>query len=73
MEPATQLSLYRQMVEIRTYEEAILREYHADKTPVFDIGAIDQGRAPSRKMLFIGRAPMPAAAARWLRAAPGAI
>lgn len=39
--------------------------------PVFDAGAIDQGRAPSRKVLFVGRAPMPASAARWLQASAG--
>ena len=32
------LSLYETMVLSRTYEEAILREYHADKGPGFDIG-----------------------------------
>src|SRR6266704_1648479 len=35
----TRLELYRVMVLSRTYEEAILREYHADKKPAFDIGA----------------------------------
>jgi GntR family transcriptional regulator len=39
--------------------------------PVFDVGAIDQGRAPSRRMLFVGRAPLPSSAARWLQASPG--
>ena len=38
MDSATRVDLYRMMVLIRTYEEAILREYHADKQPVFDIG-----------------------------------
>ncbi|WCE40951.1 thiamine pyrophosphate-dependent dehydrogenase E1 component subunit alpha [Brevibacterium sp. BDJS002] len=57
MEPATQLSLYRQMVEIRTYEEAILREYHADKTPVFDIGA---GQIPGEMHLSAGQEPVAA-------------
>ncbi len=33
------LDFYKQMVRIRTYEEAIQREYRADKTPVWDIGA----------------------------------
>lgn len=57
MEPATQLSLYRQMVEIRTYEEAILREYHADKSPVFDIGA---GQIPGEMHLAAGQEPVAA-------------
>ena len=39
--------------------------------PVFDVGAIDQGRAPSRQMLFVGRVPMSPPAARWLHASPG--
>ena len=39
--------------------------------PPFDVGAIKQGRTPSRRMLFVGRAPMPGPAARWLHAAPG--
>jgi TPP-dependent pyruvate/acetoin dehydrogenase alpha subunit len=36
------------MVLIRTYEEAIRREYYADKKPAFDIGAglIPRGSAP---------------------------
>jgi GntR family transcriptional regulator len=39
--------------------------------PVFDVGAIEQGRVPSRRILFVGRAPLPANAAQWLRASPG--
>ena len=31
--------LLNTMVLIRTYEEAIRREYYADKQPAFDIGA----------------------------------
>lgn len=57
MEPATQLNLYCQMVEIRTYEEAILREYHADKSPVFDIGA---GQIPGEMHLSAGQEPVAA-------------
>ena len=33
------LNFYKQMVRIRTYEEMIKRDYHADKTPAWDIGA----------------------------------
>lgn len=57
MQPTAQLDLYRQMVEIRTYEEAILREYHADKTPVFDIGA---GQIPGEMHLAAGQEPVAA-------------
>jgi GntR family transcriptional regulator len=39
--------------------------------PVFDVGAIDQGRAPSREVLFVGQGPMPPKAARWLQASTG--
>jgi TPP-dependent pyruvate/acetoin dehydrogenase alpha subunit len=44
MDDKTRLELYRVMVLSRTYEEAILREYHADKKPAFDIGARRRGR-----------------------------
>ena len=37
MDNGLRLSLYRTMVLIRVFEEAILREYHADKRPAFDI------------------------------------
>ncbi len=57
MEPTVRLDLYRQMVLIRTYEEAILREYHADKKPVFDIGA---GLIPGEMHLAAGQEPVAA-------------
>ncbi|GAA3790784.1 MULTISPECIES: thiamine pyrophosphate-dependent dehydrogenase E1 component subunit alpha [Amycolatopsis] len=57
MEPEDRLGLYRMMVLIRTYEETILREYHADKKPVFDIGA---GLIPGEMHLSAGQEPVAA-------------
>ncbi|ATY14099.1 pyruvate dehydrogenase (acetyl-transferring) E1 component subunit alpha [Amycolatopsis sp. AA4] len=57
MEAQGRLDLYRTMVLIRTYEEAILREYHADKKPVFDIGA---GLVPGEMHLSAGQEPVAA-------------
>jgi hypothetical protein len=48
------------MVICRTYEEAILREYHADKKPAFDIGA---GLVPGEMHLSAGRSRWPPACA----------
>ncbi len=45
------------MVLVRTYEEAILREYHADKQPGFDIGA---GLIPGEMHLSAGQEPVAA-------------
>lgn len=49
--------LYRTMVLCRTFEEAILREYHADKKPAFDIGA---GLVPGEMHLSAGQEPVAA-------------
>jgi pyruvate dehydrogenase E1 component alpha subunit len=57
MEQKTRLDLYRTMVLIRTFEEAILREYHADKKPAFDIGA---GLVPGEMHLSAGQEPVAA-------------
>ena len=57
MDATTRVELYRMMVLIRTYEEAILREYHADKQPVFDIGA---GAIPGEMHLSAGQEPVAA-------------
>ncbi len=57
MQSSVQRDLYDQMVLIRTYEEAILREYHADKKPVFDIGA---GQVPGEMHLAAGQEPVAA-------------
>ena len=45
LDAEARLELYSTMVLCRTYEEAILREYHADKGPGFDIG---KGLVPGR-------------------------
>ena len=57
MDSNTQRELYQQMVLIRTYEETILREYHADKKPVFDIGA---GLISGEMHLAAGQEPVAA-------------
>lgn len=49
------LDFYKQMVRIRTYEEAIRRDYHADKTPAWDIGA---GLIPGEMHLAAGQEPV---------------
>jgi len=49
--------LLRTMVLIRTYEEAIRREYYADKKPAFDIGA---GLVPGEMHLSAGQEPVAA-------------
>ncbi|GAA1165606.1 acetoin:2,6-dichlorophenolindophenol oxidoreductase subunit alpha [Ornithinimicrobium humiphilum] len=51
------LDLYRTMVLVRTYEMAILREYHADKGPGFDIG---KGLVPGEMHLSAGQEPVAA-------------
>jgi pyruvate dehydrogenase E1 component alpha subunit len=53
----TRLSLYRTMVLARTFEEAMLREYHADKGPGFDIG---KGLVPGEMHLAAGQEPVAA-------------
>ncbi|MBC7297896.1 MAG: thiamine pyrophosphate-dependent dehydrogenase E1 component subunit alpha [Demequina sp.] len=50
-------SLLNTMVLIRTYEEAIRREYYADKMPAFDIGA---GLVPGEMHLSAGQEPVAA-------------
>lgn len=49
------LSFYTQMVRIRIYEEAIRRDYHADKKPAWDIGA---GLIPGEMHLSAGQEPV---------------
>ncbi len=49
--------LLNTMVLIRTYEEAIRREYYADKMPAFDIGA---GLVPGEMHLSAGQEPVAA-------------
>jgi pyruvate dehydrogenase E1 component alpha subunit len=57
LDAAARLKLYRQMVLIRTFEEALLRDYHADKSPVWDIGA---GLIPGEMHLAAGQEPVAA-------------
>jgi pyruvate dehydrogenase E1 component alpha subunit len=56
-EPAVRSQLFETMVLCRTYEEAILREYHADKGPGFDIG---KGLVPGEMHLSAGQEPVAA-------------
>ncbi len=57
LDSQTRLALYRTMVLSRTFEEAILREYHADKGPGFDIG---KGLVPGEMHLSAGQEPVAA-------------
>lgn len=57
LEADTRLALYRTMLLARTFEEAILREYHADKGPGFDIG---KGLVPGEMHLAAGQEPVAA-------------
>ncbi|MCV7223507.1 thiamine pyrophosphate-dependent dehydrogenase E1 component subunit alpha [Mycolicibacterium elephantis] len=64
MDSATRLDLYRMMRLIRTYEEAILREYHLDKKPSFNIA---MGQIPGEMHLSTGQEPVPAGFCAHLR------
>ena|SRR5690625_3096880 len=57
----TRRGLYETMVLSRAFEEAILREYHADKGPGFDIG---KGLIPGEMHLSAGQEPVAPASAR---------
>lgn len=57
LDAAVRRDLYKQMVLIRTFEEAILRDYHADKKPVWDIAA---GLIPGEMHLSAGQEPVAA-------------
>lgn len=57
MESQIRLELYQQMVLIRSFEEAILKNYHADKKPIWDIGA---GLIPGEMHLSAGQEPIAA-------------
>ena len=57
LDAEARLGLYSTMVLCRTYEEAILREYHADKGPGFDIG---KGLVPGEMHLSAGQEPVAA-------------
>jgi acetoin:2,6-dichlorophenolindophenol oxidoreductase subunit alpha len=64
MDKESRLALYRVMVLSRTFEEAVLREYHADKKPAFDIGA---GLVPGEMHLSAGQEPVAAGVCAHLR------
>lgn len=64
LDAPTRLGLYRTMVLARTFEEAILREYHADKGPGFDIG---KGLVPGEMHLAAGQEPVAAGVCAHLR------
>ena len=57
LDAETRVGLYRTMVLARTFEEVILREYHADKGPGFDIG---KGLVPGEMHLSAGQEPVAA-------------
>ena len=57
LDDESRLNLYRTMVLARTFEEVILREYHADKGPGFDIG---KGLVPGEMHLAAGQEPVAA-------------
>ena len=64
LDGSVRLDIYRTMVLIRTYEERIRQEYHADKTPGFDIGA---GKIPGEMHLAAGQEPVAAGVCPHLR------
>ena len=55
MDGAQRVGFYRQLVRIRTYEETIRANYHADKAPAWDIGA---GLIPGEMHLAAGQEPV---------------
>jgi pyruvate dehydrogenase E1 component alpha subunit len=61
---AQRRDLFATMVLCRTFEETILREYHADKAPGFDIG---KGLVPGEMHLSAGQEPVAAGVCAHLR------
>jgi TPP-dependent pyruvate/acetoin dehydrogenase alpha subunit len=57
LDDAARADLLRTMVLIRTFEEALLRDYHADKKPVWDIAG---GLIPGEMHLSAGQEPVAA-------------
>ena len=57
IDAAVRVRLFETMVLCRAYEKAILREYHADKGPGFDIG---RGQVPGEMHLAAGQEPVAA-------------
>ncbi len=64
LDPDVRTDLYRTMVLIRSFEEAIRAEYHADKKPAWDIGA---GLIPGEMHLSAGQEPVAAGVMAHLR------
>jgi len=64
LDPQVRIDLYRMMVLIRSFEESIRAEYHADKKPAFDIGA---GQIPGEMHLSAGQEPVAAGVMAQLR------
>lgn len=57
LDDGIRVQLFTTMVRIRAFEEAILREYHADKGPGFDMG---KGEIPGEMHLAAGQEPVAA-------------
>jgi pyruvate dehydrogenase E1 component alpha subunit len=57
VDDATRTELFRTMVLIRTFEEAIRAQYNGDKSPVWDIAA---GQIPGEMHLAAGQEPVAA-------------
>lgn len=55
MDNQMRLDFYKEMVRIRTYESLLQRDYHADKSPAWDIGA---GLIPGEMHLAAGQEPV---------------
>lgn len=65
LDPEIRKRLYETMVVIRSFEEAIRADYHADKKPAWDIGA---GLIPGEMHLSAGQEPVAAGVAAHLTA-----
>lgn len=63
-EPDVRRAMHSTMVLIRSFEEAILADYHADKKPAWDIGA---GLIPGEMHLSAGQEPVAAGVCAHLR------
>jgi len=64
LDAGTRRDLYASMVLIRSFEEAILADYHADKKPAWDIGA---GLIPGEMHLSAGQEPVASGVCAHLR------
>lgn len=66
LDQQTALSLYRQMLTIRAFEETMVQVYMEGKTPVFDIGS---GPVPGEMHLAAGQEPVAVGVCAHLRPA----